>query len=208
MEDVLEVYHRPRDKDAVVVCIDEICKQLTSDVTPPLPTREGAPAKEDHEYVREGSASLFLAHAPLEGERHVYVSEAGTRKGVDYAEFLRQISDEWFPDSARIILVEDNLNTHTDASLYKSFAPEEAFRLARRFERHRTPVHGSWLNIAESELSVLARQCLSGRIHDVDELRNEAEAWATLRNEAAVTTSWQFTTTKARIKLTSLYPII
>lgn len=206
MEDVLGVYHRPRDPGAVVVCIDEISKQLTSEVAPPLGTRPGSPAKEDHEYVREGSASVFMAHAPLEGRRHIYVSEAGTRKGADYAEFLRLVSDEWFAESALVVLVEDNLNTHTDASLYKTYEPAEAFRLARRFERHRTPVHGSWLNIAEGELSVFARQCLSRRIACVDELRAEGEVWAGRRNAAGVTTKWQFTTDDARIKLRKLYP--
>lgn len=208
MEDVLEVYHRPRDPSAVVVCIDEISKQLTSEVTPPLGTRPGSAAKEDHEYVREGSASVFIAHAPHEGRRHIYVSEAGTRKGADYAEFLRRVSDEWFPGPEVIVLVEDNLNTHTDASLYRSFEPAEAFRLAHRFERHRTPVHGSWLNIAESELSVFSRQCLSRRIACVDELRSEGETWASQRNAAGVTTGWQFTTDDARIKLSKLYPTI
>ncbi len=208
MEDVLEVYERPRDPGAVLVCVDEICKQLTSEVAPALGPRPGDTAKEDYEYVREGSASLFLAYAPLEGARHAYVSEGGTRKGIDYAEFLRLVSDEWFPGTDRIVLVEDNLSTHTNAGFYSAYEPGEAFRLSRRFERHHTPVHGSWLNVAESELSVLARQCLARRIADVDTLRAEAGAWARRRNGVGATTDWQFTNEQARVKLRKLYPTI
>jgi hypothetical protein len=208
MEDVLEVYERPRDADAVLVCADEICKQLTSEVAPRLGPRPGDAAKEDYEYVREGCASMFIAYAPHGGKRHVYVSESGTRKGTDYAEFLRLVSDEWFPDSKRIVLVEDNLSTHTNTGLYEAFPPGEALRIAQRFERHHTPTHGSWLNVAESELSVLARQCLARRIAHPDALRTQSEAWSVRRNKVGATTSWQFTNEDARVKLHKLYPTV
>lgn len=208
MEDVLGVYYRPRDPNAVLVCVDEICKQLHSEVAPRLGTRPGDAAKEDYEYVREGSASLFMAFAPLEGKRHVYVSKKGTRRALDYADFLRLIAEEWFPNSPRIVLVEDNLNTHTDASLYKRFSPDLAYKLAQRFERHRTPKHGSWLNMAECELSVLARQCLARRIPNLGSLRKETCKWCCGRNNLSTTINWQFSSEDARVKLKKLYPTI
>lgn len=151
---------------------------------------------------------MFIAYAPLEGRRHIYVSESGTRKGGDYAQFLRLVAEEWFGDSPRIVLVQDNLSTHTDASLYKVFEPEKALALARRFERHRTPKHGSWLNMAECELSVLSRQCLSRRIASVGDLRDEGRSWAAARNAAGTKGYWQFSVGDARTKLASLYPTI
>jgi hypothetical protein len=206
MEDVLDLYHRPRDRARPLVCLDELPVQFHGEVAAPLPVRSGDTAKEDYEYIRNGSGSAFLALSPLEGERLTYVSPEATRTAVDYAEFLRMISEEWFPEADRIVLVQDNLNTHTPASLYKAFPPEEARRLARRFEVHYTPKHGSWLNVAESEISVLSRQCLSRRIPDKDTLRAEVAAWEKRRNESAKETNWQFTSEDARIKLKKLYP--
>lgn len=206
MEDVLDVYARPLDPACPVVCVDEGGKQLIGDVREPLPLRPGSPAKQDYEYEREGMANLFMAVEPLSGWRYVEVTERKT--AVDFARFLRLLSDGPFRDAQKIVLVCDNLNTHTPACLYEAFAPEEARRLALRFEWHHTPKHGSWLNVAECELSVVARQCLDRRIPDIDTLRREVAAWERARNAAVVTVDWQFTTADARIKLKRLYPSI
>ena len=206
MEDVLEVYARPLDPKRPVVCVDEGGKQLIGDVREPLPVRPGEPAKQDYEYQRNGMANLFVAVEPLSGWRHVEVTQRKT--AVDFAHFLRLLSDGPFRDCEKIVLVCDNLNTHTRACLYEAFEPAEALRLAERFEWHHTPKHGSWLNVAECELSVLARQCLDRRIPDVDALTREVAAWERDRNAQVVKVDWQFTTADARIKLKRLYPAI
>lgn len=206
MEDVLEVYARPYDPRRPVVCVDEGGKQLIGDVRPPLPVRPGQSAKQDSEYVRAGVANLFMAFEPLAGRRHVEVTERKT--SVDFARLLRSISDERYPDAEWLVLVCDNLSTHTPAALYEAFAPEEARRIAARIEWHYTPKHGSWLDVAEMELSVLARQCLDRRIPDVPTLRQEVRSWEEARNAAVVKVDWQFTAADARVKLRSLYPTI
>jgi len=206
MEDVLEVYARPLDPKRPVVCVDEGGKQLIGDVREPLPLRPGSVAKQDYEYQRNGMANLFVAVEPLSGWRHVEVTQRKT--AVDFARFLRLLSDGPFRDCEKIVLVCDNLNTHTRACLYEAFEPAEALRLAERFEWHHTPKHGSWLNVAECELSVLARQCLDRRIPDVDALTREVAAWERDRNAQVVKVDWQFTTADARIKLKRLYPAI
>jgi hypothetical protein len=206
MEDVLDVYAGPYDAARPVVGVDEGGKQLIGDVREPLPVRPGSPAKQDHEYQRGGVANLFMAFEPLEGRRQVEVTERKTAK--DFARFLRRLADEWYPRAERIVLVCDNLNTHTPASLYEAFEPAEARRLAERFEWHHTPKHGSWLNVAEMELSAVARQCLDRRIPDLPALRLEVEAWERRRNAAVVKVDWQFTTADARVKLKKLYPTL
>jgi len=206
MEDVLDVYARPLDPARPVVCIDEGGKQLIGDVREPLPARPGSPAKEDCEYERGGMANLFMAVEPLAGWRHAEVTQRKT--AADFARFLRLLSDGPYRDAERIVLVCDNLNTHGPASLYEAFAPEEARRLALRFEWHYTPKHGNWLNVAECELSVLARQCLGRRIPDLEALKREVAAWERARNVASVTVVWQFTTADARVKLKKLYPTV
>jgi DDE superfamily endonuclease len=206
MEDVLDVYARPFDERHPLVAVDEGGKQLIGDVREPLPTRPGSPAKQDYEYERGGMANMFMAVEPLAGRRHVEVTERKT--AADFAAFLKRVSDEWYPEAERVVLVCDNLNTHTPACLYQAFEAEEAHRLAGRFEWHHTPRHGSWLNVAECELSVLARQCLDRRIPDMDTLKREVAAWEKARNAAVVKVDWQFTTADARVKLKRLYPII
>jgi hypothetical protein len=206
MEDVLDVYAKPYDHRYPVVGVDEGGKQLIGDVREPLPVRPGSPAKQDHEYTRGGVANLFMAFEPLAGRRHVEVTERKT--SVDFARFLRVLSDEHYAEAERVVLVCDNLSTHTPAALYEAFEPAEARRLAERFEWHYTPKHGSWLNVAEMELSVVARQCLDRRIPDLATLRREVAAWEEGRNAAVVTVDWQFTTADARVKLKRLYPTI
>jgi DDE superfamily endonuclease len=204
MEDVLEVYHRPYDAKRPLVALDEASKQLVGEVVQPLPPEPGQPERFDYEYVRNGTANLFMISEPLLGWRAVQVTERRTAK--DYAEVLRWLAEDVHPDAEAIVLVQDNLNTHALASLYEAFAPERARRLAERFEVHYTPKHGSWLNVAEIELSVLARQCLDRRIGSAEELRREVGAWEAERNERAVEVRWRFTTAEARIKLHRLYP--
>jgi transposase len=206
MEDVLETYAQPYDPSHPVVCVDEGGKQLIGDIREPLPVRPGSPAKEDSEYKRGGMANVFMAFEPLAGQRHVQVTERKTAR--DFARFLQRLADEFYAQAARIVLVCDNLNTHTPAALYETFEPAEARRLAERFEWHYTPKHGSWLNMAEMELSVVARQCLDRRIPDLATLRREIEAWEKQRNAAVVKVEWQFTTADARIRLKKLYPTI
>jgi DDE superfamily endonuclease len=206
MEDVLDVYARPYDEARPVVGVDEGGKQLIGDVREPLPVRPGSPAKQDYEYQRGGMANLFMAFEPLAGRRRVAVTERKT--AGDFARFLRRLSDEWYPRAERVVLLCDNLNTHTPAALYEAFEPAEARRLAQRFEWHYTPKHGSWLNVAEMELSVLARQCLDRRIPDLPALRREVRAWEEKRNAAVVKVDWQFTTADARVKLKKLYPTL
>lgn len=206
MEDVLDVYARPFQADQPVVCVDEGGKQLIGEVREPLPVRPGSPAKQDYEYERNGMANLFMAFEPLAGVRHVEVTERKT--ATDFARFLRLVSDELYPKAEKIVLVCDKLNTHGPASLYEAFEPAEARRLAERFEWHYTPKHGSWLNVAEMELSVLARQCLDRRILDLETLKRVVAAWELTRNAAAVKVDWQFTTADARVKLKKLYPTV
>ena len=206
MEDVIEVYHRPLDPECPTVCVDEGGKQLIGEVRPPLPIRVGNPAEEDYEYQRNGVANVFMAFEPLAGRRVVEVT--ARRTAIDFAKFLKKLLDEVYPDAARVVLVTDNLNTHCTGSLYEAFEPGEARRLAARIEWHYTPKHGSWLNMAEIELSALARQCLDRRIPDTEALKREVVAWELRRNAAAVKADWQFTTADARVRLKKLYPTI
>jgi hypothetical protein len=204
MEDVLEVYKRPYDPRRPVVCLDETSKQLIGETRAPVPGGPGRAVHYDSEYVRKGVANLFMMYEPLAGQRDVEVTERRTKK--DYAERLRTLSDETYPNAEVIVLVQDNLNTHSPASLYETFAPAEAQRLTARFEWHYTPKHGSWLDIAEIELGILSRQCLSQRIDSIEKLRAETRAWEKNRDQAEVKVNWQFTTADARTKLKSLYP--
>lgn len=204
MEDVLDVYQRPLDPARPVVCVDEVSKELRSTPRGTLPSQPGRTTCEDYEYARHGTANLFLSVAPLLGQRRVRVTDR--RTAVDFADELRLLVDVDYPDAEVIVLVTDNLNTHTPACLYARFDPAEARRIARKLEWHYTPEHGSWLNMAECELAVLSSQCLNRRIPDRATLEREVQAWQQARNTAAVTIDWQFTTADARIKLKRLYP--
>lgn len=206
MEDVLEVYKRPYDPKRPQVCMDETSKQLLADTRDPIPAKPGSPEKFDYEYKREGVANIFMFFEPLMGKRHVKVTERRTRK--DWALAMRELSDIYYPEAEVIVIVMDNLNTHSPASFYEAFEPEEARRLTNRFEFHHTPKHGSWLNIAEIELSVLSRQCLDRRMPNQAFLENEAKVWEDERNDQIVKVQWRFTTADARIKLKHLYPLI
>jgi hypothetical protein len=204
MEDVLDVDERPPDPARPVVCLDETSRQLRADARPPLPPAPGRPARHDPEYVRGGVANLFLVTEPLRGWRHVVVS--GQRTRLDFARCVKELVDVHYPHAERIVLVMDQLNTHSPASLYAAFPPAEAKRLTDKLEIHHTPKHGSWLNMAEIELGVLERQCLRRRIEDRAALERAVAAWTTRRNAATATIDWQFTTADARTKLTRLYP--
>lgn len=204
MEDVLDVYHRPADPEHPVICMDETTKQLIGEVRDPLPAEPGQTERYDCEYVRNGTANLFIAVDPLAGWRHVEVTDHRCRS--DWAHFIKEVLDVHYPQAQTVSLVMDQLNTHSPASLYEAFDPAEAKRLADRLEIHHTPKHGSWLNIAEIELSALGRQCLDRRIPDKDILQHEVAAWEAGRNAAKTTISWQFTTEDARVKLRRLYP--
>jgi hypothetical protein len=206
MEDVLDVYARPYDPQRPQVCFDEGGKQLIGDVRPPLPLRPGQPQRVDSEYERHGTANLFMAFEPLAGTRRVEVTQRRTNR--DFAQVIQRLVDEWYPEAEKIVLVLDNLSTHTPAALYEAFEPVEARRLVEKIEWHYTPKHGSWLNVAEMELSVLARQCLDRRIPDLEALRREVAAWEEQRNAAVVKVDWRFTTADARVKLKRLYPLI
>ncbi len=206
MEDVLDVYHRPYDPRRPQVCLDEKSKELHSTPRGSLSPEPGQPLRQDYEYERHGVCNLFLAFEPLRGRRKVRVTDRRTKQ--DFAEQLRLLADEDYPEAERIVLVVDNLNTHGPGALYERFTPEEAHRLAAKFEWHYTPEHGSWLNVAECELAVLTRQCLDQRIPDKDTLIREVAAWETRRQRASVKVDWQFTTADARIKLKRLYPIV
>jgi len=206
MEDVLEVYHRPHDPACPVVCVDETSKQLIVETRVPIATTPGHPARHGYEYQRNGTANLFMIFAPLEGWRHVKVTDR--QAAVDYAQILKELSDTHFPEANKIVLVQDNLNTHKPASLYEAFPAVEARRLVERFEWHYTPKHGSWLDLAESELSVLSSQCLDRRIPDKQTLIEEVGAWEANRNKHHTKADWQFTTADARVKLKRLYPTI
>jgi hypothetical protein len=206
MEDVLGVYTRPYDPRRPQVCLDETSRQLLGQVNPALPVAPGQPARQDYEYVREGVCNLFLVCEPLRGWRHVTVSDRRTR--VDWAQCVRELVDVHYPQAEKIILVEDNLNIHTPTSLYEAFGAAEAKRLADKLEFHYTPKHGSWLDMAEIELSVLSRQCLDRRIADRQTLEQEVLAWERRRNAESCRIDWRFTTADARIKLKHLYPVI
>ena len=204
MEDVLEVYHLPYDPDYPVVCMDESSKQMVGEVHDPIPCKPGQPMRMDDEYVRNGVAEIFMEVEPLAGRRHVAVTERRTRK--DWARQIKQMLDERYPGAVKVRLVMDNLNTHNIASLYETFEPQEARRLAERLEIHHTPKHGSWLNMAEIELSVLKGQCLNRRIADMATMQAEVAIWQRDRNNSTRKIDWQFTTGEARIKLKRLYP--
>jgi hypothetical protein len=206
MEDVLEVYRRPYDLKRPVVCLDETSKLLIGEVQTPVSAAPGQVAQYDYEYVRNGVANLFMIFEPLAGQREVEVTDRRTKK--DYALCLRKIADEMYPKAEKIVLVQDNLNTHSPASLYEAFEPVEARRLMNRFEVHYTPKHGSWLDMAEIELGILGRQCLGRRIDNIEDLRRETRTWKTDRNAASAKVNWQFTTADARIRLRRLYPSI
>jgi hypothetical protein len=207
MEQVLEVYKRPYDSRRPVVCMDEQPRQLISETRRPIPAAAGRPGRVDYEYTREGTCTAWMFVEPLGGWRDVRVTERKT--AVDWAEQVRQLVDDpRYAGAERITLVCDNLNTHGLASLYKAFGPAEALRIARRLELVHTPKHGSWLNVAESELSVLTRQCLSRRIATLREVAEQSAAWVVRRNRKQVSVDWQFTTEDARIKLKHLYPKI
>ena len=206
MEDVLDVYTRAYDADRPLVCLDETSKQLLTETRPSQPCRPGRVKRVDPEYRRNGTASVFMMSLPLEGKRHVRVREH--RKREDFAEVVRELCDELYPQAERIVLVMDQLNTHNTASLYQAFEPETARRLAEKLEIHHTPKHGSWLNIAEIELSVLSRQCLDDYFENQEQLAAVVEEWERTRNETKTGVNWQFTTADARIKLKSLYPAL
>jgi transposase len=206
MEDVLDVYTRPYDPQRPQVCMDETTKQLFEEIREPLPIQPGQPERVDYEYRRQGVGDLFMFFEPLRGKRHVKVTDQRTRK--DWAQAMRELSDIHYPQAEKIIVVLDNLNTHSPASFYETFEPDEARRLINRFEFHFTPKHGSWLNMAEIELSALARQCLSQRIPDQATLASEVKAWEKDRNSKVVKVDWQFTTSDARSRLKHLYPEI
>lgn len=206
MEDVLEVYKRPYDPTQPVVCMDEISKQLVSETRQPLPAQPGQVQRYDYEYRREGVCNLFMFFEPLRGWRHLKVTQRRTRR--DWAWAMKELVDVYYPDAQCITVVLDNLNTHTGASLYETFEPAEARRIWQRLDLHYTPKHGSWLNMAEIELSVFARQCLNRRIPDQDTLRHEVAALQAERNRSLSAVNWRFTTADARIKLKKLYPVI
>src|SRR5438132_14268461 len=206
MEDVLAVYTRTRQPDCPLVCLDETSKQLLAETRGPIPMKAGRSARFDYEYERNGTANLFMMFAPLEGWRRVKVTDRHT--AVDYAHVLKDLSDSHFPGAEKIVLVQDNLNTHKPASLYEAFPAADARRLVERFEWHYTPKHGSWLDMAESELGVLSSQCLDRRIPDQRVLKQEVEAWQADRNKKHTKADWQFNTANARVKLKRLYPAL
>lgn len=206
MEDVLEVYRRPYDPKRPVICLDETSKQLVGETRNPIPAKPGQPAREDYEYRRNGTANLFMLFEPLAGWRYVKVTDRRTK--IDFAHVIKDLVDDLDPDAEKIVLVMDNLNTHKVASLYEAFPPAEARRLAEKLEIHFTPKHGSWLNMAETELATLAKQCLDRRISDRKTLGHEVQAWEDSRNKNQDTVDWQFTTKDARIRLKKLYPSI
>lgn len=206
MEDVLDVYQRPYDPARPLICMDETSKQLLGEIRTPLPVTPGYSARYDAEYVRQGVANLFLFSEPLAGKRPVRVTERRTQQ--DWAHVMRELIEETYADAERIVLVMDNLNTHTPASFYATFPPEKAQRLSDRLEIHYTPKHGSWLNMAEIELSILSKQCLDRRIPNRARLQREVTAWQVSRNLSNAKIKWQFKTKDARIKLHALYPAV
>ena len=206
MEDVLEVYHRPYDASRPLVCLDEASKQLLAETRQAIAVEPGKPKRIDAEYRRCGTASVFMLNAPLDGTRHVRVREQRTR--TDFAEVIRELCDALYADAQKIVLVLDNLNTHNVASLYEAFEPAEARRLAEKLEIHYTPKHGSWLNMAEIELSILSRQCMTGYFESREQLTTAVAQWEQARNNQHAGINWRFTTADARIKMRKLYPIL
>lgn len=206
MEDILDVYKRPYDEKNPVVCVDESNKQLTKETRISIPAEPGKPERYDTEYERNGTGNIFLACEPLVGKRQIKITDH--RKKTDFAEFLKELIDTDYPNANKIVVVMDNLNTHNGSSLYETFEPVEAKRILDKLEIHYTPKHGSWLNIAEIELSHLSRQCLDRRIPDKETFISETNTWCKERNKNNSIVDWQFTTEDARIKLKRLYPII
>lgn len=206
MEDMLEVYRRPYDAQRPVLCVDEKLVQLIQETRPALPPSPGQPVRYDYEYRRAGTANLFLTFEPLLGWRGLQVT--ARRTALDFAEVLRWLAEDLYPDVERLVLVVDNLNTHTPAVLYQAFPPEQARRIAARLEWHYTPKHGSWLNLAEVEFSALERQCLRRRLGSREELEQQTAPWCDARNDKGIEACWRFTTADARIKLAHLYPSI
>ena len=206
MEETLDIYKRPYDQKYPVVCLDESSKQLIKEIREPLPARPGHMTKYDTEYERNGTVSIFMSFEPLQGMRHTKITERRTK--VDWALYIKDLVDNQYAGAEKIIFVMDNLNIHHKSSLYEAFEPDEAKRIADRFEIHYTPKHGSWLNMAEIELSHLNRQCLDRRIGEKSEMIDEVESWTKTRNNKKIIANWQFTTKDARIKLSRLYPKI
>jgi DDE superfamily endonuclease len=206
MEDVLDIYHSPYDEKNPWICFDESCKQLVKETHDPIPAEPGKLERYDYQYERNGVANLFVFFEPLTGWRHIEVTEQ--RTAIDYAHQMKYLVDERYPMADKIGVIQDQLNTHVKASLYKAFEPEEAKRISDKLEFHYTPVHGSWLNMAEIELSVVNRQCLNRRLPDSSTLKLEIAAWEEERNQKSHSVNWRFTTTDARIKLKRLYPSI
>ena len=206
MEDVLDAYKRPYDPKRPNVCLDETSKQLIGETRTAVPACPGQPTRYDYEYKRNGVANLFMIFEPLVGKRHVKVTQRRTK--IDWANCVREMVDQIYPDAEQIVLVMNNLNTHNKSSLYEAFEPAEAKRIADKLEIHYTPKHGSWLDMAEIELGILARQCLSRRIDNMEKLKDEVAAWQMIRNTAEAKINWRFTTEDARIKLKKLYPSI
>lgn len=206
MEALLDVYQRPYDWRTPFICLDEATKQLVKETRVPILAQVGQPEREDYEYERNGTANLFMLCEPSMGTRYVKVTHR--RTAVDYAHLLKEVVDEFYPEARKITIVQDNLNTHSPASLYKAFEPEEARRILSRLEFYYTPKHGSWLNMAEIELSILSRQCLDQRIPDFETLENHVEAWNDQRNQTGTWIDWRFTTQDARLKLRRLYPTV
>jgi hypothetical protein len=206
MERVLDTYKRLYNKDLPVICMDESPKQLIKQTRVSIAMQSGCPAKEDYEYERCGVVNIFLASEPLTGKRYVEVTEQKTK--IDWAKFIKQIADDWYKDSPKIVLVMDNYGTHKPAALYEVYEPKEAKRIWDRFELVYTPKHGSWLNMAEIELNVLMGQCLNRRIDNIETMKKEVDAWQTHRNNKEAKITWQFTCENARIKLSRLYPSI
>ncbi len=206
MEDVLDVYKRPYDETLPVVCMDELSKQLTKETRTPIGMEQGKPLRYDTEYERNGTSNIFVGFEPLLGNRQLKITDRRTK--VDWAHFIKELVDVHYPHAIKIVLVMDNLNTHAGSSLYEAFEPVEAKRILNKLDIHYTPKHGSWLNMAELELSHLSRQCLDRRISDKETLKKEVDAWTKKRNEKSMKVDWQFTTENARIKLKKLYPTI
>lgn len=206
MENILHLYELPYDAKRPLLCFDERPCQLIEDVLVPMPMEPGKTKREGYEYRRNGVCTVFVAFEPLTGRRFVQVRQRRTKK--DYAEFMRELSEHHYPSADKIVLVQDNLNTHTPGSYYEAFSPEEAFALAQRFETHYTPTKASWLNMVEIELSILSKQCLDRRIGDIEILEREAQAWARQRNEQRATVQWEFTQVKARDRFQRFYPDI
>ncbi len=204
MEDVLDLYSQPYDKNYPQICFDERPCQLISDKRTSIPAQPGQPERVDYEYIREGTCNLFAWFQPLTAWREIKVTSQ--RTAIDFAHCMKELVDEHFPDAVKVKVVLDNLNTHTPASLYKAFSPHEAKRILDRLEFHYTPKHGSWLNMVEIEFSVLSRQCLNRRIPDIDTMKQEVAAWTKQRNEQQATVDWRFTSSDARVKLKRLYP--